>query len=70
MTLNPQEQETIVQERGKELFRDHIRQFLLFNVSFPGIFLMLYLFCLKSKNVFMIGGQMLFITVNTSVVKV
>ena len=24
MTLNPSEQETIVEERGKELFRDHI----------------------------------------------
>ena len=28
MTLNPQEQETIVEERGKELFRAHIGQFL------------------------------------------
>ena len=33
-------------------------------------FLMLYLFSIKSKNVFMIGGQMLFTTLNTSVVKV
>ena len=29
MTLNPQEQKTIVKERHKELFRDHIGQFLL-----------------------------------------
>ena len=33
-------------------------------------FLMLYRFNLKSQNVFMIGGQLLFITLNTSVVKV
>ena len=38
MTLNPQEQETIVEERDKELFRDHIRQFLVFAVSFLEIF--------------------------------
>ena len=38
MTLNPQEQETIVEERGKELFRDHVGQLLLFAISFLGIF--------------------------------
>ena len=38
MTLNPLEQETIVEERGKDLFRDHIGQFLLFAVSFLEIF--------------------------------
>ena len=38
MTLNTQEQETIVKERIKDLFRDHIRQFLSFAVSFSGTF--------------------------------
>ena len=38
MTLKPQEQETVVEEGGKELFRDHIRQLLFFAVSFLGIF--------------------------------
>ena len=33
MTLNLQEQETIVEERGKELFQDQIGQFA---VSFLG----------------------------------
>ena len=37
MTLKPQEQETVVEEGGKELFRDHTRQ-LFFAVSFLGIF--------------------------------
>ena len=69
MTLNPQEQETIVEEHGKQLFRDHIGQFLLSAVSFLEIFLCC-ICSLKSKNVFMIGGQILFTTFNTSVIKV
>ena len=38
MTLNPQEQEIIVEEHNKELSRDHIGQFILFAVSFLEIF--------------------------------
>ena len=57
MTLNPQQQEAIVEERGKELFRDHIGQFSLFA-------------SLKPKNVLTTGGQILFTTLNTSTVKV
>ena len=64
MTLNPQEQETIVGEHSKELFGDHIGQLLFFCC------LIMYLFSLESKNVVMIGGQMLFTTWNTSVDKV
>ena len=37
-TLNQQGQETIVEERGKELFGEHTGQFLLFAVSFLGKF--------------------------------
>ena len=36
MSLNRQEQETIVEERSEKLFRNHIGQFLLFTVSFVG----------------------------------
>ena len=36
--FNPQEQVTTVEEHGKELNRDHMGQFLLFAVSFLGIF--------------------------------
>ena len=66
MTLNPQEQETT--ERGKELFREYIGQFSFFALIL-WIFVILYLFSLKLKHVSMIGGQMLFTTLNTSVVK-
>ena len=38
MTLNPQEQETIFEDHGKELFGNHTGQFLFFAVSFLGIF--------------------------------
>ena len=38
MTLNPLEQETIVEEGDKELFRDHIGQFLLYAVLYLEIF--------------------------------
>ena len=67
MTFSPQEQETTVEERGKDLFRDHIGQFLFFAVFFLGVS-ELYLFSVKSKNVFIIGGQMLFTTFCTSVI--
>ena len=61
MTLNPQEQETKVEERGKELFRDHIRQFLLLLSHF-----------LEFSDVASVFPKidMLFTTLNTSAVKV
>ena len=53
MTLNPQEQETTVEDHGKELFRDHIGQFLFFAVSFLGTSDVLYVFpnLMKSFNI-------------------
>ena len=69
MPLNPQEQETIVEERGKAVSRPY-RTVLTFCCLISRNFLMLYLFSLKSKNLSMIGGQMLFTTLYTSLVKV
>ena len=45
MHLNRQEQETIVEERSEELFRDHIRQFLLFAVSYLEFSEVVSVFC-------------------------
>ena len=69
MTLNPHEQETTVKGRDKELFRDHIGQFLLSAASFLEIFW--YCICFSEiKKCLHDWRQMLFTTVKTSVVKV
>ena len=49
MNLNQQEQETIVEERSEELFRDHTGQFLLFAVSFLEFSEVLSAFCKIKK---------------------
>ena len=46
------------------------RTVLTFSCLISWNFLTLYLFSLKSKNVFMIGGQMLLTTFNTLIIKV
>ena len=68
MTLSPQEEDDIVEKRRRELFQNHIGQFY-FCCLISWNFVMLYLFSLKSKNVFMNVGQMLFTTLYASVVK-
>ena len=51
MSSNRQEQETIVEERSEELFRDHIRQFLLFVVSFVEFSEVVSVFCKIKKSI-------------------
>ena len=68
MNLNRQEQVTIVEEHSKELFRGDTGLFLFFAVSFLEFSEVIPVFC-KIENAFPIGGQMLFTTSNTSVVK-
>ena len=63
MTLNLQEQGTIVEERGKELFWDHIGQLLFLLSHFLEVSDVSEVsVSLKPKNVFMIGILMLFTT--------
>ena len=65
MTLDPQEQKTTVEERAKELFETMSDSF-----NFCCLISWNYLFSLKSKNVFMIGEQILFTYFYTSLVQV